>query len=169
MGTVLHSTSFNQRTENDMNKSVKMLMAGVAIAALSASVYARGGEDCGYGDRGPMMGGMKTERMEKMREEHLAKLHDKLKLGAQQETAWKKFTASTPMGNMERPDPKEMAKLNAPQRMEKGLEQMRTMEKKMAEHLAVLKEFYAALTPEQQKTFDDQMPSHGDRGFRHGR
>ncbi|MDP1635257.1 MAG: Spy/CpxP family protein refolding chaperone [Gallionellaceae bacterium] len=151
-----------------MNKTVKMLLAGAAILAVSAGAYARGG-DCGFGD-GPMMGGMKSERMEKMREKHLETLHDKLKLTAQQETAWKKFAASTPMGGkMARPDPKEMEKLNAPQRMEKGLEQMRTMEKKMAEHLAVLKEFYAALTPEQQKTFDGQIPSHGDRGFRHGR
>ena len=32
-----------------MNKSVKMILAGMAIAALSASVYARGGDDCEYG------------------------------------------------------------------------------------------------------------------------
>ncbi len=151
-----------------MSKTVKIMLAGAAILALSAGAHARGG-DCSFGD-GPMMGDMKSERMEKMREKHLAALHDKLKLDAQQETAWKKFAASAPMGGkMERPDPEEMEKLNAPQRMEKGLERMRTMEKKMAEHLAVLKEFYAVLTPEQQKTFDDRMPSHGDRGFRHGR
>jgi hypothetical protein len=170
MGTVLQGTSFNPRWRTKMNKSLKMLLAGAAIVAVSTSVYAFGGGDCGCGDRGPMMGGMKFERMEKMREKHLAALHDDLKLSAQQETAWKKFAASTPLGGkMVRPDPEAMEKLNAPQRMEKGLEQMRTMEKKMAEHLAELKEFYAVLTPEQQKTFDDRMPSHGDRGFRHGR
>lgn len=152
-----------------MNKSLKMLLAGVAIAAVSASVYARGGDDCGYGG-GPMMGGMKSERMEKMRAEHLAKLHDKLKLTAQQEAAWNKFAASTPMGNMERPDPQQLEKLNAPQRMEQGLEHMRTMEKKMAGHLAALKEFYAVLTPQQQETFDDSMPRFGDHhGPRGGR
>ena len=37
------------------------------------------------------MMGMNPERMEKMHEQHLATLHDKLKLTAQQETAWKKF------------------------------------------------------------------------------
>ncbi|MBI5889578.1 MAG: Spy/CpxP family protein refolding chaperone [Nitrosomonadales bacterium] len=148
-----------------MNKSVKMLMAGMAIAALSASVYARGGEDCGYGGRGGMMG-MDSGRMEKMHEKHLATLHDKLKLTAQQEPAWKKFAAVNPMAGGARPDPDEMDKLNAPQRMEKGLEHMRTMEKKMTEHLAALKEFYAVLTPEQQKVFDEQMPGFGDRGHR---
>ena len=152
-----------------VNKSAKMILAGLAIAALSASVYARGGEDCDYMEHGPMMG-MNSGRMEKMHEKHLATLHDKLKLSAQQETAWKKFAASEPMrGNLNRPDPAEMEKLNAPQRLEKGIEHMRTMETKLTEHLKALKEFYAVLTPEQQKTFDDQMPNPGKRGQRHGR
>ncbi len=61
---------------NTVSKSAKMIMAGMAIAALSASVYARGGDDCEFEGRGP--GGMNTERMEKFREQHLAKLHDKV-------------------------------------------------------------------------------------------
>ena len=59
-----------------------------------------------------------------------------------------------------------MEKLNAPQRLEKGLEHMKAMEAKLTEHLAALKEFYAVLTPEQQKTFDQQMPHPGERGRR---
>lgn len=147
-----------------MNKPVKMVLAGMAIAALSASVHARGGEDCeygyghGYGEHGAMMG-MHPERMQQWHEEHLAKLHDKLKLTAQQETAWKKFAASKPMlDKSARLDPAEMEKLNAPQRLEKGLEHMRAMEAKLTEHLAALKEFYAVLTPEQQKIFDEHTP-----------
>ncbi len=149
-----------------MNKTLKMILAGMAIAALSASVYARGGEGCeygygpgsGYGMHGGQMG-MHPERMEKMREQHLATLHDKLKLTAQQENAWKKFAASQPMlDKTARLDPAEMEKLNAPQRLEKGLEHMRAMEARMTEHLAALKEFYAVLTPEQQKIFDEQTP-----------
>jgi hypothetical protein len=152
-----------------MNKSVKMLMAGIAIAALSASVYARGGEDCGFGEHG-QMSERQVERMEKMHEKHLTTLHEKLKLTAQQETAWKKFAANKPMfDKTNRPDPAEMQKLNAPQRMEKGMEHMKAMETKMTEHLAALKEFYAVLTPEQQKIFDEQTPPFGDRGGRHGK
>ena len=56
-----------------------------------------------------------------------------------------------------------MDKLHAPQRLGKGIEHMKAMETTMTEHLAALKEFYAVLTPEQQKTFDEQMPSFGDR------
>ena len=151
-----------------MSKSVKMVLAGMAIAALSASVYAH--EDCGYEGHGPMMGMDREhmgERMEKWHEKHQAALHDKLKLSAQQETAWKKFSAIQPMmGKMERPDPAEMEKLNAPQRLEKGLERMKAVEGKLTEHLAALKEFYAVLTPEQQKIFDQQVPQAGERGRR---
>jgi periplasmic protein CpxP/Spy len=172
MGTVHQGTSFNQRWRTIMNttvnKSAKMILAGLAIAALSASVYARGNQDCGYGVPG-QMSDRQIERMEKMREDHQATLHEKLKLTAQQETAWKKFTASQPFPNKATQlDPAEMNKLTAPQRMEKGLEHMRTMEKTMTEHLAALKEFYAALTPEQQKVFDAQTPRFGDRGGRRG-
>jgi protein CpxP len=154
-----------------MNKSVKMILAGAAIIAMSASAFARGGEDCGYGGHGGMMGG-DPAKMEKMHEQHLATLHDKLKLTPQQEPAWNKFAAIKPADPANRPDPAEMAKLNAPQRMEKGLEHMKAMEAKMTEHLAALKEFYAVLTPEQQKIFDEQTPMFGgpgERGPRHGK
>ena len=153
-----------------MNKPVKMLLAGMAIAALSATVYARGGDDCSYGEHGGMMG-RDPARMEKMHEQRLATLHDKLKLTAQQEPAWKKYAAQKPMfDKTSHPDPEEMAKLNSPQRLEKALERMRAMEGKLTDHLAALKEFYAGLTPEQQKIFDDSMPRFGDRhGPRGGR
>lgn len=147
-------------------QSARIILAGAAIAALSTSVYARGGHDCGYGAPG-QMSEQKIERMEKMREARQTALHEKLKLTAQQEPAWKKFTASQPMPNKAaRMERAEMQKLNAPQRMEKGMEHMRTMEKAMTEHLAALKEFYAVLTPEQQKVFDEQTPRFGDRGSR---
>jgi Spy/CpxP family protein refolding chaperone len=142
-----------------------MLLAGATIIAVSTGAYARGG-DCGFGD-GPMMG-RDGVKFEKMRERHLASLHDELKLTAQQEAAWKKFTASQPkIDKSARLDSEEMDKLSAPQRMEKMLEHMRAMEKDMTTHLAALKEFYAVLTPEQQKVFDDEMPGRGGhRGWK---
>jgi Spy/CpxP family protein refolding chaperone len=147
-----------------MNKSVKMILAAATVIALSASAYARDGEGCGFGEHG-----MDMAKIEKMHAQHLAKLHDKLKLTAQQEGAWKKFAAaSTPPNKEARPDPAELDKLTAPQRLEKGLEHMKAMETKLGEHLAALKEFYATLTPEQQKTFDEQTTHHGMHGEMHG-
>lgn len=139
-----------------MNKSVKMIMAGMAIVALSASAYAHGGDGCDYMGQGP--DGARSERMEKFHEQHLARLHDKLKLTPQQEGAWKKFAAQQPvLDKSMRPDAAEMDKLNAPQRLEKGIERLQAVEKRLSEHLAALKEFYAVLTPEQQKVMDQDM------------
>ena len=91
----------------------------------------------------------------KVHEQNLAALHDKLKLTAQQETAWKKFAAIKPIADPAlRPDPAEMDKLNAPQRLEKGLAHMRAMEAKLTEHLAALKEFYAEFAD----LFDRALP-----------
>jgi Spy/CpxP family protein refolding chaperone len=147
-----------------MNKSVKMLLAGAAIIAMSAGAYARGSEDCGHGG----MMGWDSAKMEKYHEQHLVKLHDQLKLTAQQEPAWKKFAANNPMADKSaRPDPAEIAKLNAPQRLEKGLEHMKATEARLTEHLAALKEFYAVLTPEQQKVFDEHTPRFGGHEGRH--
>jgi len=144
-----------------MNRSAKMILAGLAIVALSASAYAHEDRECGWK-------GMDREKMEKAHEQHQAKLHDKLKLSAQQETAWKKFTAShLLLYKKDRPDPAALEKLNAPQRLEKGLELLRAEEAQLAEHLKALKEFYAVLTPEQQKIFDEQIPHRGMHGQKH--
>lgn len=143
-----------------MSKSLKMAMAGVAIMALAANASAHGG-DCEYGGPGGMMG-MNQERMQKTHEERMAALHDKLQLTAQQEPLWKRFIAQQPLlEKAGRPDPSEMDKLSAPQRMEKGLEHMKALEARLTEHLAVLKELYTVLTPAQQKILDEQMPRFG--------
>ncbi len=164
-----------------MNEYVKMILAGMAVAVLSASAYARGG-DCeygpgpgyggygyGYGMHGGRMGA-NPERWEKMREEHQAALHDGLKLTAQQEPAWKKYISQPPlMDKANRLNPEELDKLTSPQRLEKVLEHMRAAEARMADHLAALKEFYAVLTPEQQKIFDEYAGPRHWRGEKKGK
>lgn len=122
-----------------------LLAAGlVATAGYGMNVLA---DDRGCG--GPMMGGMMNhERMDKMREQHQTKVHDALKLNPTQEAAWQKLIVS------HKDHLQELDKLTAPERMEKIIGHMQ-------EHLAVLKEFYAVLTLEQRKTFDESMPKLG--------
>ena len=64
--------------------------------------------------------------------------------------------------------PEEWAKLTTPERADKMVERMREQQSRMFEHVAALKEFYAVLTPEQKKTFDDfhssMRPGSGMRG-----
>jgi protein CpxP len=88
---------------------------------------------------------------------HQAMLHDKLKLNASQEAAWKTYAAAVtppPGQGRERID---WEKLSAPERLERMLAMMREHEVQMGTHLAAMKTFYATLTPLQQQIFNDNV------------
>ena len=98
------------------------------------------------------------------RAKHLAALKSDLQLTAAQEPAWTTFTTSMQPGERTaRLDRKDMHKLTTPERIDR----MRALR---AQHAAeadrrgeVTKTFYAALTPEQQKTFDAKAHRGGHR------
>ncbi|WP_440106086.1 Spy/CpxP family protein refolding chaperone [Acidovorax sp. BL-A-41-H1] len=106
--------------------------------------------------------------------ERMTQMKTQLKLTAAQEPAWTSFTAAMQPGERKaRLDHADMEKLTTPERIDR----MRAMR---AQHAAeadrrgeATKAFYAALTPEQQKTFDAQphyARHHGmqGNGGRHG-
>ncbi len=99
--------------------------------------------------------------------ERLARLHTKLNLQASQEATWSAFvTAMTPTSLPTRPNPADMDNLTAPERAQKRLDALKQHETVATAHLAALKTFYAALSTEQQKVFDDNfkmMRGHGPR------
>lgn len=114
----------------------------------------------------------KEERHAKMaqkRAEHQARLRDALKLNAQQQPAWDAFVASmTPPAKGERagrPDRAAFARLSAPERMERQIAMQKQRTAHMESRLSALNSFYAVLTPEQRKVFDEQ--SKGRKGGRH--
>jgi Spy/CpxP family protein refolding chaperone len=113
--------------------------------------------------------GERHAKMAQKRAEHQAKLHDLLKLNAAQQPAWDAFVASrTPANKAERParpDRAAWASLSAPQRMQKGIDLQKQRVARMEQRLAALNSFYAVLTPEQRKVFDEQ--SKGRKGGRH--
>lgn len=91
----------------------------------------------------------------KAMEQHRSQLHEALKLSAEQEPAWQKLVDSEQprmMGTWHRDD---WSKLTAPERAEKMLEISADRQSRMTEHVAALKAFYAALTPVQQKVFEE--------------
>lgn len=158
-----------------MKKFHQHLLAGVITLGLGASAVAADTLVCE--DMAPMMRGQgqgrmaqldpakRAEWMKARMDRHHAVLHDKLKLNAEQEVAWKAFIAGAqpPMTGM-LPQRAEMAKLSAPDRAEKMLEFMQSRQAFMAARLVELKKFYALLTPEQQKVFDaERMGPH--RGY----
>jgi periplasmic protein CpxP/Spy len=138
-----------------------LLALGLGASALAADMNMCDQAGPGYGrSRGMgMMDGQDgtklTERMQQRMNQRHAALHDKLKLNAEQEAAWKAFIAgATPPAIGMRMNREEMVKLSAPERMEKMLGFMKDREARMMARLVELKKFYAVLTPEQQKIFD---------------
>jgi protein CpxP len=117
--------------------------------------------------RPPMDQAKMMEKMQAGMEKHHSMMHDKLKITAGQEGAWKTFIEATKPAMMARgekmkSDRKAMEGLSTPARMEKMLERSKERLAHGQKHLDALKTFYVVLTPEQQKIFDD---SH--RGMRH--
>jgi protein CpxP len=95
------------------------------------------------------------EHMKDRMERRAKALHDKLNLTAEQEGAWTKFAeAMTPPAPPANADRAKMAGMTAPERMDAMLAHMKEAEAHMSARAAAVKEFYAVLTPEQQKTFD---------------
>ena len=101
------------------------------------------------------------------REAHMAKrmqaLKASLKLNANQETAWNSYIAAVKPQRPapeERPERPDFAKLTTPERID-AMQAMHTKHQAaMDQRNQATKAFYASLTPEQQKVFDE-------RGLRH--
>ena len=122
--------------------------------------------------------GERRAKMEQHRSERQAKLRDALKLNAQQQPAWDAFVASmAPQKKGERAgrgDRAAWASLSAPQRMEKQIAMQKERTARMETRLGALNTFYAQLTPEQRKTFDEQAkhrkgPRHHGHHGHHGK
>jgi hypothetical protein len=155
------------------------LVAGLLLTAgLAYSQAPMGGHDCGMmggPDGGGMnhhrMGRMDPAKMQAMIDKHHAAMKAKLKITAAQESAWSAFESAhkPPVGAIEKRQAMmdEMAKLTTPQRLDKMKElhaqHMGEMTAAMDKRAEATKALYAALTPEQQKTFD-ALPMMGQGG-----
>lgn len=141
---------------------IALTVIGMGTAALAAQA------DDGRQGCGPMHEGHSGKYAEHMAK-YQARLHDKLKLSAAQEPAWNAFTAAaTPKMAGNHPDRAAIGKMSAPERMEKWIALSKEHAAAQESRLAALKTFYAQLTPEQKKIFDDSVPGgeHGGRMMR---
>ena len=104
-------------------------------------------------------------KMEEMYAKRQARLHDQLKLTAQQESAWAAYQSAVKPAPRtgERPPRGEFAKLSSPERLSKMIEKTKLREGQMQQRLTALTAFYNQLTPEQKAAFDQ----HSMRG-KHG-
>jgi Spy/CpxP family protein refolding chaperone len=151
--------------------------AGIGLTAMSsfAQMPPPGGpEGAGPGPAGGHPpSAAQIAKFEQHRAKRQAELHDKLKITAAQEGAWKSFTEKTapvrPATPPARPDKDEMEKMTTPQRLDRMAEFAKKREADMTAHIAAVKEFYAVLSPEQQKLFDQEFRKMEKRRFEHGR
>lgn len=110
------------------------------------------------------------EKHAKMLEQHHQQLHDALKLTPEQESGWKKLMdaeqarPATSGAEMAKED---WSKLTTPERAEKMLALSKARQEHMSEYVAALKGFYATLTVEQKKTFEDMHAA--QRNEMHGK
>lgn len=158
-----------------MFKLRKQLLIGVtalSIAAMGLTAYAQT-DGAKKGPPTPEQQAKFADRMAKMQ----AKWHDDLKITAAQEPAWQTFVGKIkpvkPAVPPQRPSKEDWAKLTAPERLDHRMEFLKRAETRLAEHTAAVKEFYAVLTPVQQKVFDEhfkRLEQHrfGHRGFHRG-
>jgi periplasmic protein CpxP/Spy len=99
-----------------------------------------------------------AERMAKRQ----AALHDKLALTPAQEGAWQAFTARMQATVPARSGVRPAKALTAPERAERKAAFLQVAQQQAAGRVQPIKEFYAVLSPEQQKIFDSQF-----KGRRH--
>lgn len=86
-----------------------------------------------------------------------AALHDKLALTPAQEGAWQLFTGRMQATVPTRSDARATETLTAPERAERKAAFLQVAQQRAASRVQPIKEFYAVLSPEQQKTFDSQF------------
>lgn len=103
------------------------------------------------------MGGHEAhaEHHGKMMEAHHKQLHEALKLAPEQQAGWKKLLDAEQPKVSTATERADWSKLSTPERAEKMLELLNARQAHMNEYVAALKSFYATLSSEQKKTFDE--------------
>ena len=112
--------------------------------------------------------GARQQRWAERRARHLDQLKAALKLSPAQEGAWSTYTAAMqPPANGPRMDRAEFDKLTTPQRIDRMEQFAAERQAQMKQRGDAVKAFYAQLTPEQQKLYDDRA-MRGGKGKRGG-
>lgn len=112
-------------------------------------------------------------RMQKRMAERQAQLKDKLKLNGAQESAWSNYTGAikppAPPAGQPRPERVDLSKLSTPERLDRMQARQAERQARFAQRAQATKQFYAQLTPDQQKTFDAETAKrHGPHRHGHG-
>jgi protein CpxP len=151
-----------------MNLLRKSILIGFTVLGMAAAQAQDTAPPAGH--HGAMNKEQMQTKMADMYAKRQARLHDQLKLTAQQESAWASYqSAIKPAAHSgPRPDRKDIAKTPAPERLAKMIDFSKQRQARMEAQLTALTAFYGQLTPEQKAVFDDRTMGgkHGGWGHR---
>lgn len=164
-----------------MNALRKNIVIGLAVLGMGSAVLPlHAAEDAHKGHAAHGQAQMTPEQRDARRAEfrakraeHFAKrqaaVHDALKLSAAQEPAWAAYQAAIkpPAVAPVKRDRAAFAAMKAPERMQMRLDRSKQRIARMEARLAATKNLYAALTPTQQKLFDENS-KRGGHGMHRG-
>jgi Spy/CpxP family protein refolding chaperone len=153
---------------NTLRKQILIGLAALSMGAAAVGVQAQAqAPESRHGHAATAQ--QRQEKMAEAMAKRQAKLHDELKLTSAQEPAWKDFVnAIKPAPMADRPDRAAWAAMSSPARMEKMIALQKERTARMEQHLQALNKFYATLTPEQKKVFDQHtLHAMGERGWGH--
>jgi protein CpxP len=164
-----------------MNTLHKHFLAALAVLSLGATLNAQAqAQDSGQHPLAQpgahAMHGQhrkpSPEQMAALRAQHIAKLHDALKITPAQESAWNSFVASMQpqarAGHDRTQDRSAWANMTAPQRMAKMIDLQKQRTAALEQRQGALNSFYAVLSPDQKKTFDERAGRMQGRFGGHG-
>jgi periplasmic protein CpxP/Spy len=115
-------------------------------------------------------GRMDPAKMQERMAKRLDALKQKLQLSSGQEAGWTTYVAALKPTGMQRPDRAEFAKLSTPERIDRMRELRAARMAEMDKRGDATKTFYATLSADQKKVFDDETARrghHGRGGHRH--
>ena len=150
---------------NTLRKGLVIAIATLGLGTIAVAAPGPGAQAPGTS----WQSGVSSQHGEKFAErmaKRQAALHDKLALTPGQEAAWQVFTAKMQASVPTRSDARPAAPLTAPERAERKAAFLQVAQQQAASRVQPIKEFYAVLSPEQQKIFDSQFK---DRRHHFGR
>jgi periplasmic protein CpxP/Spy len=138
---------------NTLRKSLVIAIASLGLGTMAAAAPSLVAQAPVTSSASGQHGEKFAERMAKRQ----AALHDKLSLTPSQEGAWQLFTARMQATAPTRSDVRPAKAMTAPERAERKAAFLQVAQQRAAGRVQPIKEFYAVLSPEQQKTFDSQF------------
>jgi len=138
-----------------MKTSMQSFLSGLVLIGLTGGATAYAQNSPASSVQQNMQAAVSPEMMKARIEKNQAELHDKLKITSGQESAWKTFIQVVAAEHVTPEKDVNTDKMTTPERMQKTLEKMKEHQGQLQQKLDATKTFYAVLTPEQQKIFDN--------------